>query len=99
MLQLTEQQSMELFWNKTKVVQNRKRYKYTSKSQWKCLNCSRTIFVNYLTDNPSSIYCNNSDECRGLKHRCKMHANQVEINYFRLLKEEHFNILINIDDE
>lgn len=94
MIQLTEEQSMELFWLSTSTKHNRNRYRFSSKSQWKCLNCLRPIWVNYMSDNPYSIYCDTNEECRGLKFRCKMHANQIEINYFRILKEEQFNVTV-----
>lgn len=57
MITLTKEQTLEVILSNKKQEAIQERFKYTSKTKWKCLNCGCTIFVSYKQYSRNCIFC------------------------------------------
>ena len=87
MIHLTKEQTLQLFYNVIKQNALNERQKCTTKSQWKCLKCLKTIYVSYKQFSVLNIVC---DDCRNL---IVNNPTVVQYQYMMALKKKQLDII------
>jgi hypothetical protein len=59
-MELTKQQTLELFLNDSKLSAVKQKYKFTTKYKWYCLSCMKPLYISYKQYSIISIFC---DKC------------------------------------
>lgn len=54
---LTKAQTFGIYINNSKIDSFQERYKFSTKTEWKCLSCLKTIFISYKQFGRNSIFC------------------------------------------
>ena len=82
---LSKEDTLTVLWEFKR--QNTKRFEFSTKYKWKCLNCLTTIYVSYRQFGINAIFC---PACYTLKSN---KPTIVQYQYMRILKERQIELI------
>lgn len=88
-MELTKQQTLQLYYNNKKIESLETKYSFTTKYKWYCLNCLRVIYVSYKQYGRNSIFCADCYPQFAKKETI------VQYQYMRVLKERQLALIEN----
>lgn len=56
-MELTKEQTYQLFANRFRKSSCRIRYKFTTKTAWKCISCLKPLYISYACVERQNIFC------------------------------------------
>ena len=100
MITISKTQTYKIIAEAQRIKATTKRYKFTTKTKWKCLCCGCIIFVSYKQYGRNAIFCT-SCWPRKLNHPTNIQYQYMKKlkDYQLLLIEKYFNNNNPIEDE
>ena len=86
-MELTKEQSLQIIFNNNKIEALKHRYKFTTKTKWKCLSCLTPLYISYKQYGTNSIFC---DVCYP---KFANKPTMAQYQYMRVLKEYQVKLI------
>lgn len=87
MITLSKEDTYKIISESKRTKAINKKYKYTTKTRWKCLSCGCTIFVSYRQYGRNAIFC---EECWKTKSN---NPTIVQFQYVKKLKDYQLRLM------
>jgi len=90
-MQLTLEQSIQIYVNRFKEVYASNKFKFTSKFPATCFNCGAIIYVPFSNATRKDIFCNS---CRDLSD-VQLDKRNPQLSYLNKIKEQQLPVIIS----